>query len=182
MIHSYIASIQPDSCFKLDYPFYPCTMYFQVLSSSMANEIPNFILMSSQVNFEPPRLALGKDLELPIGPQSSVILTTTYLTPEARLGKGSRGSLFVFTKGGPSDSASGISAISASPCQLPSRKSMQHTPESYCVFLHAKRLVQKDTMCKCCQYEGLEGHISCIWPISLLCFNPQKSAMFCCII
>ena len=56
-----------------------------------------------QVKFQPPRVTLGKLINLPIGPKSSVILTTTYLTPTVRLGKGSRGSLFVFTKGGDAD-------------------------------------------------------------------------------
>lgn len=53
--------------------------------------------------FQPPRVTLGNLINLPIGPKSSVVLTTTYLTPTVRLGKGSRGSLFVFTKGGASD-------------------------------------------------------------------------------
>ena len=52
------------------------------------------------MRFQPPRLHLGDHIDLAIGPKSSVVLTTTYLTPEVRIGKGSRGSLFVFTKGG----------------------------------------------------------------------------------
>ena len=52
------------------------------------------------MRFQPPCLHLGDDIDLAIGPKSSVVLTTTYLTPEVRIGKGSRGSLFVFTKGG----------------------------------------------------------------------------------
>ena len=59
----------------------------------------------AQVLFQPPRITLGRDINVPIGPKSSVVLTTTYLTPTFRLGKGSRGSLFVFTKGGPADNA-----------------------------------------------------------------------------
>jgi hypothetical protein len=39
------------------------------------------------------------------GPPSSVQLTTTYLDERIRLGKGSRGSLFVFTRGGAADEA-----------------------------------------------------------------------------
>lgn len=62
-------------------------------------------LASAQVKFQPPRLTLSGLIDLPIGPQSSVVLTTTYLTPTVRLGKGSRGSLFVFTKGGAADTA-----------------------------------------------------------------------------
>ena len=40
-----------------------------------------------------------------LGPPSSVQLTTTYLDERVRLGKGSRGSLFVFTRGGQADMA-----------------------------------------------------------------------------
>lgn len=40
-----------------------------------------------------------------IGPPSSVQLATTYLDEEVRLGQGSRGSLFVFTRGGAADGA-----------------------------------------------------------------------------
>jgi hypothetical protein len=39
------------------------------------------------------------------GPPSSVQLSTPYLDERVRLGKGSRGSLFVFTRGGPADQA-----------------------------------------------------------------------------
>ena len=40
-----------------------------------------------------------------IGPPSSVVLKTTYVDDRVRLGKGSRGSLFVFTRGGAADEA-----------------------------------------------------------------------------
>mgnify|MGYP001806996328 CR=1 FL=1 len=39
------------------------------------------------------------------GRTSSVVLSTTYLDERIRLGKGSRGSLFVFTRGGAADAA-----------------------------------------------------------------------------
>lgn len=39
------------------------------------------------------------------GPPSSVVLKTTYVDERVRLGKGSRGSLFVFTRGGAADAA-----------------------------------------------------------------------------
>jgi hypothetical protein len=39
------------------------------------------------------------------GPPSSVQLSTPYLDERVRLGKGSRGSLFVFTRGGAADEA-----------------------------------------------------------------------------
>ena len=58
-----------------------------------------------QVNFDAPRVSLAGGIDLAIGPKSQVQITTTYLTPEVRMGKGGRGSLFVFTKGGPADSA-----------------------------------------------------------------------------
>lgn len=41
------------------------------------------------------------------GPPSSVVLKTTYVDERVRLGKGSRGSLFVFTRGGAADAAGG---------------------------------------------------------------------------
>jgi hypothetical protein len=48
---------------------------------------------------------LGRPAPAPGGPPSSVQLTTTYLDERIRLGKGSRGSLFVFTRGGAADEA-----------------------------------------------------------------------------
>ena len=44
-----------------------------------------------------------------VGPTSSVVLTTTYLDDQVRLGRGSRGSSFVFTRGGASDDAGDVS-------------------------------------------------------------------------
>ncbi|KAG2491387.1 hypothetical protein HYH03_010178 [Edaphochlamys debaryana] len=58
-----------------------------------------------QVLFEPPVLTIGEGLHLRIGRTSSVVLSTTYLDERVRLGKGSRGSLFVFTRGGAADAA-----------------------------------------------------------------------------
>ncbi|PNW74967.1 hypothetical protein CHLRE_12g502250v5 [Chlamydomonas reinhardtii] len=58
-----------------------------------------------QVLFEPPVLAIADKLFLCIGRTSSVVLSTTYLDERIRLGKGSRGSLFVFTRGGAADAA-----------------------------------------------------------------------------
>ena len=58
-----------------------------------------------QVNFEPPRLSLAGGIDLAIGPKSQVKITTTYLTPQVRIGRGGRGSAFIFTKGGASDDA-----------------------------------------------------------------------------
>ena len=56
-----------------------------------------------KVQFQPPELSLGSAVVLRIGPPSSVQLTTTYLDEQVRLGLGSRGSLFVFRRGGVSD-------------------------------------------------------------------------------
>lgn len=57
-----------------------------------------------QVRFERPELVLP-GLALRIGPRSSVELATTYLDPRVRLGRGSRGSRFVFMRGGAADLA-----------------------------------------------------------------------------
>ncbi len=57
-----------------------------------------------QVFFEKPGVCLG-GLSLRIGPPSSVILKTSYLDEAVRLGKGSRGSKFVFVRGGEAESA-----------------------------------------------------------------------------
>ena len=53
-----------------------------------------------QVSFEPPRVSLPGGISLAVGPSSSVVLSTTYLDERVRLGKGGRGSSFVFTRGG----------------------------------------------------------------------------------
>lgn len=58
-----------------------------------------------RVDFEPPRLELPGGINLAVGPTSSVVLSTTYLDERVRLGRGGRGSSFVFTKGGQSDHA-----------------------------------------------------------------------------
>uniref|UniRef100_A0A7S0RYJ4 Plastid lipid-associated protein/fibrillin conserved domain-containing protein n=1 Tax=Chlamydomonas leiostraca TaxID=1034604 RepID=A0A7S0RYJ4_9CHLO len=62
-----------------------------------------------KVLFEPPVLSLGP-LHFRIGRDSDVVLATTYLDERVRIGKGSRGSLFVFTRGGPADEA-GMDAV-----------------------------------------------------------------------
>lgn len=56
------------------------------------------------VRFEPTMLSFGP-LHLRLGFPSEVQLTTTYLDERVRLGKGGRGSLFVFTRGGAADEA-----------------------------------------------------------------------------
>jgi len=61
-------------------------------------------------NFEPPLLGVSFDLQKPplfsirVGPPSSVVLDTPAVTPRVRLGRGSRGSLFVFHRITPVDS------------------------------------------------------------------------------
>ena len=57
-----------------------------------------------QVFFDSPVLSLG-GIHTRIGPPSSVVLKTTYVDERVRLGRGSRGSLFVFTRGGAADEA-----------------------------------------------------------------------------
>ena len=52
-----------------------------------------------RVRFEQPRLKLGP-VTMGFGPSSEVELATTYLDERVRLGKGSRGSVFVFVRGG----------------------------------------------------------------------------------
>eukprot|EP00877_Chromochloris_zofingiensis_P012707 jgi/Chrzof1/7690/Cz02g33030.t1 len=58
-----------------------------------------------KVFFQPPVLSIMNSIHIRIGPPSSVQLSTTYLDDRIRLGKGGRGSLFVFTRGGPADTA-----------------------------------------------------------------------------
>lgn len=62
-------------------------------------------LSSSAVfaSFRPPVLCFGStksslSLSVKVGPPSSVVLDTPYVCPQVRLGLGSRGSLFVFTR------------------------------------------------------------------------------------
>lgn len=57
-----------------------------------------------KVYFDPPRINVGST-SFELGGYSSVVLATTYLDEKVRIGKGSRGSYFVFTRGGPSDTA-----------------------------------------------------------------------------
>ena len=54
--------------------------------------------MTVRAAFDPPRITLGGLPAFSIGPESSVVLSTTYLDEDVRLGKGSRGSLFVFAR------------------------------------------------------------------------------------
>lgn len=58
-----------------------------------------------KVSFQRPVMCLGDNISLHIGPDSSVQLTTTYLDERMRLGRGSRGSRFVFVRGGYADEA-----------------------------------------------------------------------------
>ena len=54
--------------------------------------------MTVRAAFDPPRITLGGLPAFSVGPKSSVVLSTTYLDQDVRLGKGSRGSLFVFAR------------------------------------------------------------------------------------
>lgn len=60
---------------------------------------------TAKVFFDPPVLALPFGIYARIGPKSAVVLKTTYVDDDVRIGKGSRGSLFVFTRGGTSEEA-----------------------------------------------------------------------------
>lgn len=60
---------------------------------------------TAKVFFDPPVLGLPFGIRARIGPKSSVVLKTTYVDKRVRIGKGSRGSLFVFTRGYDSDAA-----------------------------------------------------------------------------
>lgn len=63
-----------------------------------------------KVFFDPPVLGLPFGICARIGPKSSVVLKTTYVDERVRIGKGSRGSLFVFTRGYDADNA-GMDAV-----------------------------------------------------------------------
>ncbi|GBG00114.1 hypothetical protein Rsub_12855 [Raphidocelis subcapitata] len=58
-----------------------------------------------KVLFDRPVLSFADCLNIRIGPPSSVQLSTTYLDERIRLGKGSRGSLFVFERTAAADAA-----------------------------------------------------------------------------
>ncbi|KAK3246747.1 hypothetical protein CYMTET_43732 [Cymbomonas tetramitiformis] len=57
-----------------------------------------------RAKFGSPKIKLGF-VTLSFGPKSSVVLTTTYLDDRVRLGKGSRGSYFIFTRFSPTESS-----------------------------------------------------------------------------
>jgi hypothetical protein len=74
-----------------------------VLSPIPDGEIgPNAV----KVEFTRPRIRFGR-LVFELGPPSMVKIRTTYLDDRIRIGVGSRGSLFVFTRGGDSEGAVG---------------------------------------------------------------------------
>ena len=54
--------------------------------------------MTVRAYFDPPKITLGGLPAFSVGPKSSVVLSTTYIDEDVRLGKGSRGSLFVFAR------------------------------------------------------------------------------------
>ncbi|GAB4817030.1 hypothetical protein N2152v2_004076 [Parachlorella kessleri] len=58
-----------------------------------------------KVFFDPAVISLPGGVHTRLGGTSSVVLKTTYLDERVRLGRGSRGSLFVFTRGGQADRA-----------------------------------------------------------------------------
>lgn len=70
------------------------------VSSSQLSNARSHCLLAHQVP-----IALAAVAGLVAGPPSSVQLSTTYLDDKVRLGKGSRGSLFVFARGGAAERA-----------------------------------------------------------------------------
>jgi len=57
-----------------------------------------------RANFDPPRIFFGKRIGFSIGPASSVVLDTPFCDDCIRIGKGSRGTLFVFQRTAADDS------------------------------------------------------------------------------
>lgn len=82
---------------RLCLPTSPCLLRSAIPARSLA----------VQVFFEPPVLSLPGGVHIRIGPPSSVVLKTTFVDERVRLGLGSRGSYFVFTRGGAADAAGG---------------------------------------------------------------------------
>ena len=78
-----------------------------------------------QVFFEKPELCVA-GLSLRIGPESSVVLKTSYLDEAVRLGKGSRGSNFVFVRGGEAETAGDVSKMISCGCTTWSKASQVH--------------------------------------------------------
>lgn len=70
-----------------------------------------------KVFFEPPRINVGP-ASIEIGGYSSVVLATTYLDDRVRIGKGSRGSYFVFVRGGAAEHAQMDTVGTQPPSQL----------------------------------------------------------------
>ena len=76
----------------------PCTAS-EALLSSPGGEV--YRRDGARVRFERPILRLGPLPPLRVGPESEVELYTPYCDERIRLGRGSRGSLFVFLRGAP---------------------------------------------------------------------------------
>jgi len=86
--------------------FIPCSVGLRgTLRSIPEKEGGEDCADTAKVFFEPPVLTLPFGIHTSIGPKSNVVLKTTYVDDRVRLGKGSRGSLFVFTRGGESENA-----------------------------------------------------------------------------
>jgi len=103
-----VVNIVKGRLFKL-IPF--CVILFGIIRFLSDTERENIMskygnkLSSSTVfaSFRPPVLCFGSSksllaLSIKVGPPSSVVLDTPYVCPEVRLGLGSRGSYFVFTR------------------------------------------------------------------------------------
>ena len=88
-------------------------------------------LCCAQVFFDRPVLSIPGGIHIRIGPPSTVVLKTTFLDERVRVGKGSRGSLFVFTRGGRADQA-GAPPAAAPPLRVPGQPSMP-----FCAHTHS---------------------------------------------
>jgi len=78
-------------------PYQYSESFWEIVLSLVAGKLIPLDETWIQVVFEPPTLKVG-GLEFQYGGESEVKLQITYIDEEVRLGKGSRGSLFVFRR------------------------------------------------------------------------------------
>uniref|UniRef100_A0A7S2Y058 Plastid lipid-associated protein/fibrillin conserved domain-containing protein n=1 Tax=Fibrocapsa japonica TaxID=94617 RepID=A0A7S2Y058_9STRA len=85
--------------FKMLGRFPGCTTLMGTFEKINVPDLPNAV----RAKFQPPRVTIGSSgkFTLQIGPQSQVTLGTPYVDDKVRVGRGGRGSLFLFTRDGP---------------------------------------------------------------------------------
>ncbi len=106
-------------------------------------------LCSCKVNFQPPTMSLGSSINLAIGPESSVQLTTTFLDDRLRLGRGSRGSRFVFVRGGYADEAGAHMCTPYASLSSSCRLCFEHIPtRCHCACRHGPDRAAEDNRCR----------------------------------